>query len=222
MNRFANSWLLLTAIVIFPFAFAVGYNIDYSLFGLQVQGVEFEYKELVFGIATGIAFLSGALKATRRWMGLRIVAQKKKFIYSDNISDERKRRVSLYGVLEIVFLLLFGGYYATLSEFSLYVGLVYFIIAAEHIVHLGLGLGRNLYRIGLTKKAIVAVDRESRVLFFSGLRKISKHQQTLHFEYKNDLVMYIPMNMIPNETTFLNELRQVVNPDKVFFEGFEK
>ena len=222
MNRFANSWLLLTAILIFPFAFAIGYNIDYSLFGLQVQGVEFEYKELVFGIAAGVVFLFGALKATRRWMGLRIVAEKKKFIYSDIISDERKRRVSLYGVLEIVFLLLFGGYYATLSEYSLYVGLVYFIIAAEHIVHLGLGLGRNLYRIGLTKKALVAVDRESRVLFFSGLRKISKHQQTLYFEYKNDLVMHIPMNMIPNETIFMNELRQVVNPDKVFFEGFGK
>lgn len=61
MNRLANSWLLLTAIFIFPFAFAVGYNIDYSLFGLQIQGVEFEYKELVFGIAAGMAFLFGAL-----------------------------------------------------------------------------------------------------------------------------------------------------------------
>jgi hypothetical protein len=221
MNRLANSWLLITAILVFPFALAIGYNIDYSLFGLQVQGIEFEYKELVFGIAAGIAFLFGALKATRRWMGLRIVAQKKKFIYSDVISSERKKRISLYGILEIVFLLLFASYYATLSEYSLYLGLVYFIIAFEHILHLVLGLGKNLYRIGLTKKALVAVDRESRVLFFSGLRKISKHQQTLYFDYKNELVLHIPMNIIPNEEEFVRELRKVVNPDKVFFAGFE-
>jgi hypothetical protein len=222
MNRLANSWLLITAILVFPFAFAVGYNIDYSLFGLEIQGVEFEYKELVFGIAAGSAFLFGALKATRRWMGLRIVSQKKKFIYSDIISVERKNRVALYGIIEIVFLLLFGAYYATLSEYSVYIGLVYFIIAGEHILHLVLGLGRNLYRIGLTKKALVAVDREARVLFFSGLRKISRHQQTLYFEYKNDLVLHIPTNMIPDENGFIKELRQVVNPDKVFYEGFEK
>lgn len=222
MNRLANSWLLITPILFFPFAFAVGYNIDYSLFGLEIPGIEFEYKELVSGIAIGIAFLFGALKATRRWMGLRIVSQKQKFLYSDIIGLERKRRVTLYGVLEIVFLLLFGGYYATLSEFSLYFGLVYFIIASEHILHLVLGLGKNLYRIGLTKKALVAVDRESNVLYFSGLRKISKHQQTLYFDYKNDLVLHIPMNMIPNEEEFMTELRKVVNPDKVFFAGFEK
>jgi len=222
MNRFANSWLLITAILVFPFAFAIGYDIDYSLFGLEIQGVEFEYKELVLGIAAGIVFLVGALKATRRWMGLRIVAQKKKFLYSDIISVERKKRIALYGVLEIVFLLFFAGYYATLSPTSIYLGLVYLIIAAEHIVHLVLGLAKNLYRVGLTKKALVAVDRESRVLFFSGLRKIAKHQQTLYFEYKNDLVLHIPLNMIPNEEKFMEELHQVVNADKVFFEGFKK
>ncbi|MDG0973662.1 MAG: hypothetical protein P8O07_05835 [Crocinitomicaceae bacterium] len=222
MNRLANSWLLLIAIIIFPFAFAIGYNIDYSLFGLQIQGEEFEHKELIFGIAAGAVFLFGALKATRRWMGLRIVAQKNKFIYSDIISADRKRRISLYGILEIIFLLLFAGYYATLSAYTVYVGLVYLIIASEHIVHLSLGLGKNLYRIGLTKKALVAVDRESRVIFFSGLRKVSKHQQTLYFEYSNELVMHIPINMIPDQETFMKELRQVVNPDKVFFEGFEK
>ena len=79
-----------------------------------------------------------------------------------------------------------------------------------------------MYRIGLTKKALVAVDRESRVIFFSGLRKVSKHQQTLYFEYSNELVLHMPMNMIPDEEVFMKELRQVVNPNKVFFEGFEK
>lgn len=223
MNRFFNIWIFIIAVLSIPTALAVGLNQDFQIFGFKIPGIEFEYKELLFGISAGLIFFLGVLKASKKWMGIRIVKQTERFQYSMAVSNERMSRVLLYNTIEVLFLLLFGAFFYSMSNFSAYLGLTFFILSIEHFLNTFLGIQRKMYRVGMTKKALIRVDREVNVIYFKGLQKITKHQQTLYFEYVNDLVLHIPLNVIPEEeqTAFYKALRTQVDPDKVFYSGFE-
>jgi hypothetical protein len=222
MNKFVNIWLFLIAIISFPFAVASGANEDFSILGWRIEGQEFEHYELIFGVTAGVVMLFGAFKASRRWMTVGLLKQKNRFLYTAPVSLERIKRISLYGVVEIIFLGMFATFFIYASPDSLFLGLAYIILASEHLIHLFVGLKGQFFAVGITKKAVVAVDREARVMYFSGLRKIARHQQTLYFEYKNDLVLHMPLNMLSDETEFVSELRKVALPEKVFYTGFDE
>lgn len=223
MNRFFNIWIFIIAVLSIPTALAVGLNEDFQVFGFKIPGIEFEYKELFFGIGAGLIFLLGVLKASKKWMGLRIVKQKERFQFSTEVSRSRMSRVLLYNTIELLFLLIFGAFFYSMSLFSAYLGLTFFILLLEHFLNTFLGIYRKMYRVGMTKKALIRVDREVNVIYFKGLQKITKHQQSLYFEYSNDLVLHIPLDVIPEEktTAFYKALRTQVDPDKVFYSGFD-
>jgi hypothetical protein len=221
MNRLANIWFLLIGIGSFPFAVALGSNEDFSILGWRIEGEEFEHGDLVFAIITGFALLMAFFKASRRWSAIRILKQKDKFQYVAPIRSERKKRLVLYTSIEVVFALILGSFFVYAAHESFYLGLVYFVIATEHVVHLLVGLKANLFAVGITKKAVIAADREARVMYLSGLLKISKHQQSLYFEYKKELVMHMPLNMIEDEEKFIAALKKVAPPNKIFYSGFE-
>jgi hypothetical protein len=169
-----------------------------------------------------VVMLFGAFKASRRWMAVGLLKHNNRFLYTAPVSLERIKRISLYGVVEIVFLAMFAAFFIYASPDSLFLGLAYVILASEHVIHLVVGLKSHFFAVGITKKAVVAVDREAKVMYFSGLRKIARHQQTLYFEYKNDLVLHIPLNMLSDEKKFVTELRKVALPEKVFYTGFDE
>lgn len=221
MNKFFNLWILFITIITFPISLAVGLNQDLNLFGFRIPGEEFEYKELFFGIAAGLIFLLGAVKASKKWMGMYIVRQKERFQYSTPISTSRKKRVLLYNGIELLFYALFA-YFFFLTEAAWMVGGVFIIIFSESLANTFLGISKKGYRVGMTKKALLRVDREVTMVYFNGLEKITKHQQTLYFEYVNDLVLHIPLNVIPEaeKDNFYKALRQQVKPEKVYYSGF--
>jgi hypothetical protein len=57
------------------------------------------------------------------------------------------------------------------------------------------------------------------VLYFSGLRRVEIHQQTVYFEYIEDLQLFFPVNAIDKKdfSSFRNALEDKLNRDKVFF-----
>ena len=222
MNKFFNLWIIIITVVSLPFTLAVGLNEDFHIFGYKVQGIEFEYKFITFSIIASLLFLLGALKATKKWMGLNVTRQKHRFIYTAFISDERKLRVLLYNSIEIIFLAIFGGFFFYISDDTLYIGLIFFILTGEHFINTILGIHKKYYRIGITKKAIIRVDREIDLIYFKGLQKITKHQQTLYFDYPDNLVLHFPLNVIPDDQhkTFYATLKEQVDPNKVYYSGF--
>jgi len=87
-----------------------------------------------------------------------------------------------------------------------------------------LAIAQRWFRVGITHKAVVVADREVRLLFFSGLRRVETHQQTVYFEYIEDLQLSFPINCIPEGKygEFKTVLEERVNRDRVFFsEGFK-
>jgi len=222
MNRFYNIWLLIFTLLTFPFALAVGLNEDFEFLGLKIQGEEFAYKKMVFISSAGIIFLLGALKASKKWLGMRVIKQVKRFKFTCGLSSERQSRVLVYNSIEILFLLLFGLFFFIMSQESIYLTIAYLILAAENIANSFFGAAKKRYGIGISSKALIRVDREVNVIYFKGLQKITKHQDTLYFDYVNDLTLHVPLNVVPEEkeTFFYEALKHQVDPDKVYYSGF--
>lgn len=222
MNKFFNSWILFLCIITFPFALAVGMNEDYYFFGLRIPGEEFQYAEIFFSVVSGLVLVLGGLKATRKWMGLNLVRQRDKMSFSTFISDSRMKRLLLYTGIEVFFFMALGLFYSLFVKETQLLGIVLLLLSFEHFLHLSIGLSKRYYRLGITSKAIVQADREVNVVYFKGLKQITKQQQTLFFEYTNDLVLEIPLDAIPElkQMRFIRMLQRKVNPNKVFFSGF--
>lgn len=221
MNKFYNSWITIVCISSIPIALAIGLNEDFTIFGYTIEGEEFAYGDLAFAIAGGIVLVLGGFKAVRKWMGLRLVTQTEKFSFITSISKERKQRVRLYNTIEILFLVLWGGLFFYLSSASWSLAFVLFLIATEHLLNSLVGLNGNKFRIGVTKKAILRVDREVDVVYFKGLQKITVQQQSIIFEYINGLVLHLPLDAIPDDQLkeFEKEIKEKINPERVYYSG---
>lgn len=225
MNRFVNIWMVIFFIISLPFAMALDHAGIYKLFGVEFPGPEFEYNALIYGILAAVFLVLGALKASRRWVGMFIARQTSKFLWSAPLSKERKQRILVYSTLEIAMLIAMSIFYLRISPILLYVGLALLIVASEHFLHALLGLSKNWFRVGITKKAIVSTDREVTVMYYTGLRKVSIHQQSLYLDYIKDLTLHIPMNAIQKGEveTFKSHLKDQVNHEKVYFnEAFKQ
>ena len=102
---------------------------------------------------------------------------------------------------------------------SIYVAAVLVLFGFDHLLLAVLGKYKKMFRIGITSKAILLADRETKLIYFSGLKEVSKQQQSLFFDYSNDLQLSLPSDSIPDskidifKTTFENNL----NRDKVYF-----
>jgi hypothetical protein len=224
MNKIYNTWIFIISLLTLPFAFAVGLNEVFGIFGLKIHGDRFEYKDLVFGISAGLIFLLGALRSSRKWSGIRVVNQVDRFQFNTVISNERKQRVILNNSMEIIGFFLIGLVFIIFSKDAVFISLIFVIFIIDAVVNTLRGLLGKKYRVGMTKKAIVSVDREVIAIYFKGLKRISIQKDLLFFEYINDLVLDFPLSNIPPERQeeFMHILRLNVDETKVYFSGFEE
>jgi len=199
-------------------AIFVGYNLPIEF--LKTSGAQLPYLNIIFLVIGIIYFIIIVRRSSRRWMGAKMTSQVAKFKWNVAMGDGRKKQVYLYQWLE-AFIMAFGGlalYY--ISDLAIIPALAFWFGAFDNILFLILGKAKNIYRIGLTSKALVVADRDVKVLYLSGLRKVSIHQQTVFFDYIKDLQMAFPLNCIPKEdqADFKNQLVAIVDRDKVFFD----
>ena|SRR5690554_3585054 len=224
MNKIYNTWIFIISLLTLPFAFAVGLNEVFGIFGLKIHGDEFEYKEVVFGIAAGLIFLLGASRSSRKWSGIKVVNQVDRFQFNTPISTERMQRVILNNTIEIVGFFLLGSVFIIFSKDAVFITLIFVIFIVDSLINTLRGSVGKKYRVGMTKKAIVSVDREVIAIYFKGLKRISIQKDLLFFEYTNDLVLDFSLSTIPPEKQeeFLEILRRNVDGNKVYFSGFEE
>jgi hypothetical protein len=170
---------------------------------------------LVLGL---VLLIIGLRRSIRRWMGVSMVKQQTKFIWNQPISSERKKRVFVYNSLEaLVFLsLLIAHLYLTQAAF--FIALTYFILTLDAVLFLLIN-GKE-FRVGLSSKAILVADREVILIYLNGLRKVSVSQQTIYFDYIEELQLSFPLDCIEpsQKTSFFDALEGQIDRDRVLFQ----
>ena len=111
-----------------------------------------------------------------------------------------------------------GKDYYFLTPEAWFPALVMLVFSIESIVFL-LICSRKLFRIGLSSKAILVADREVILIYLAGLRQVSISQQTVYFDYTNDLQLSFPTDCLLAEEKelFFENLSSLVDKNKVLF-----
>lgn len=217
MNNFINALLLFLYIPTLLVTIFVGFDLPIQI--LRVPGSELPYREYIF-LGFGLfILLANTRRSIRRWMGLRIVSKIQGFKWNNAVSQSRKNRVFTYLVLEAVIMATAGAALFIITEEAWMPALALVVPAIDNLAFLIVGTKKNAFRVGLSSKALIVADREVTLLYFTGLRKVSIHQQTIYFDYIKDLQLSFPLDCIQDEMKeeFFNTLKDQVNTDKVFF-----
>ncbi len=217
MNRFINALLAFILIPTMLVTIIVGFDLPLTF--LRTTGAEMPYREEVF-LGIGLLILVINLRRSiKRWMGIRLVKQEKKFKWNAPASSTRKKRVLTYLILEIVVYAFVGVALYQVSPEAWMPALAFAYVAVDNIIFTIVGFSTNAFRVGLSSKALIVADREVTVLYFSGLRKVSQHQQSIYFDYIEGLQLHFPTDCIPEEkrAEFFEILEAQLDPNRVFF-----
>ena len=217
MNRFINMLLL---VILFPtIILALWVGLDLPVGFLKMNGAELPYNDTIF-LVDGLLILIILLRRSiRRWMGMRVVAQQKKFKWNAPVSSSRKKRVVTYLMLETVVMAFVGIGLYTITPLAWLPAGAFLLSAVDNIVFAIVGIKGDHYRVGLSSKALIVADRDVSVLYFTGLRKVSQHQQSIYFDYIKGLQLSFPTDCIDekNRSAFFEMLEAQLDRDKVFF-----
>lgn len=217
MNKFINILLLLITFPMMLLAIFVGGDLPIEF--MKTSGGQLPYRFELF-LAFGILYYVIIVRrSVKRWAGVHMVSQVDRFTWNEPMGEDRKKQVYLYQSLEAL-LMLFGGFAMyTLCKEAWIPATALGVGAIDNMIFLFAGKAKNIYRIGLTSKALVVADRDIKVLYLSGLRKVTIQQQTVFFDYVKDLQMTFPLTCIQDKdkSAFKNKLEAQLDRDKVFF-----
>lgn len=216
MNSFINLLLLVLSFPTLLFSVFVGFDLPIDF--LNTTGKRLPYSNEVYLVLGLILLIIGLRRTIRRWMGVSMVKQVGKFVWNAPISKERRMRVFVYNSIEgVVFLSLsFAHWFLTPS--AIFVLLVYLILALDSFIFVMINQAN--FRVGLSSKAILVADREVLLIYLNGLRKVSVSQQTVYFDYSENLQLSFPLDCIeePQKANFFNALEGQIDRDRVLFQ----
>lgn len=217
MNKSINVLLVFLLIPVMLVTIIVGFDLPLTF--LKTTGAEMPYREQIFLGFGLIVFFINVRRSIRRWVGMVMVSKVKKFKWNQPISLPRKKRVATYSILEIVVMTFVAIALFTVSPQAWFPAIAFLFAAIDNLVFTIVGLKTNGFRIGLSSKALIVADREIIVLYFTGLRKVSQHQQSIYFDYIKDLQMNFPTDCIQeeNRAEFFKTLEAQMDPDRVYF-----
>lgn len=215
MNRSINILLLVISFPAMLFCILVGF--DLAMDFLHSTAGQLPYRDKIFLVFAGLMLLLVLRRSVRRWVGVGMTRKTERFLWVADIGPERKKQVTMYLIIEAIIALCFAVTSYSLTPEAWPMSCVYLLLFVDQLAFLF--IATPWFRIGITHKAVVVADREVRVLYFSGLRRVESLQQTVYFEYIEDLQLFFPANCVPegNYAAFRDALETRVNRDKVFF-----
>ena len=215
MNRAINILLLVFSFPTLAITIIVGFDLPLDF--LHTTGERMPYKDVVFLICAAVLLVLILRRSASRWVGVGMTRKPERFLWCSEIGAERKKQVRMYLIIESVTALIFAYATYTITPQAWAVSLVYLLLFADQLIFML--VAPSWFRVGVTHKAVVVADREVRVLYFQGLRRVESHQQTIYFEYIEDLQLFFPTNCIPEGKygEFRQALETRVNRDKVYF-----
>lgn len=216
MNSFINVILLVLSLPTLLFSVFVGFDLPVDF--LHTSGNRLPYGQEIYLVLGLTILIIGLRRSIRRWMGVNMVKQQTKFAWNQTISAERKKRVFVYNGLEaLVFTSLLVAH-LFLTQKAIFIVFAYGLLAFDAVIFVLLNY--NSFRVGLSSKAILVADREVILIYLNGLRKVSVSQQTIYFDYTNDLQLYFPLDCIDQRqrSSFFNCLEEQIDRNKVLFQ----
>jgi hypothetical protein len=217
MNKSINIFLVLSIIPAIAFSIVVGFDISIEF--LRTSGKFIPYQKTIFASFAALFFLMGIRRTSKRWSGIRMVNQITKFQWNEPIDRQRVTQANLYLIIEAVIHFMVSLVFLILTPKSIWISCVFFALGLDHLIFCIVGNVKKLWRVGVTNKAVVVADRDFKVLYFSGLRKVSVHQQSIFFDYIKELQLSFPIQSIKpeNRQSFVAQLEEKVDREKVFF-----
>ena len=215
MNSFINLLLLVISLPTLLLSVFVGFDLPIDFLHTTAKRLPFRTEVyLVLGL---LLLIIGLRRSIRRWMGVSMVKQQTKFIWNQPISTERKKRVFVYNSLEALVFVSLMLAHLFLSKVAFFVVTAYLILALDAILFLLIN-GKE-FRVGLSSKAILVADREIVLIYLNGLRKVSVSQQTIYFDYIEELQLSFPLDCIEpgQKTEFFEALEGQIDRDRVLF-----
>ncbi|MEN9743680.1 MAG: hypothetical protein RLZZ65_1485 [Bacteroidota bacterium] len=216
MNSFINLLLLVISIPTLLVSVFIGFDLPVEFLKLTAQ--EFQYIQELYFILGLLILIIGLRRTIRRWMGVSMVKQQEKFVWNESISKERKVRVSVYNSLEALLFLSFLAAHWFLTTQAYFVILVYGILFLDSILFVL--INQKYFRVGLSSKAILVADREIILIYLHGLRKVSVSQQTIYFDYIEELQLTFPLDCLQEDqkSSFFAALEAQIDRDRVLFQ----
>lgn len=216
MNSFIN--LLLLAISLPTLLLSVFVGFDLPIDFLHTTGKRLPFRMEIYLVLGLLLLIIGLRRSIRRWMGVSMVKQQTKFIWNQPISTERKKRVFVYNSLEALVFLSLMLAHLFLSQVAFFVVTAYLILALDAVLFLLIN-GKE-FRVGLSSKAILVADREIVLIYLNGLRKVSVSQQTIYFDYIEELQLSFPLDCIEpsQKAAFFEALEGQIDRDRVLFQ----
>lgn len=216
MNSFINLLLLVLSFPTLLFSVFVGFDLPIDF--LNTTGKRLAYSNEVY-LALGLLLLIiGLRRSVRRWMGVSMVKQVGKFVWNAAISKERRTRVFVYNSIEGVVFLSLAFAHWFLTPAALFVLIVYLILALDSFLFIV--VNPSNFRVGLSSKAILVADREVLLIYLNGLRKVSVSQQTIYFDYTENLQLSFPLDCIDDQqkASFFTALEGQIDRNRVLFQ----
>ena len=218
MNSFINVLLLAVTFPTMLLSVFVGFDLPIDF--LNTTGANLLYRfEVFLGLGLVYAIIS-LRRSVRRWMGVRMTAQTTKFAWNGNISSERKQRVILYTSIESIVLVFLALSYYYVTTQAIFISAVLVFFAIESMLFLLVNV-KNNFRVGVTSKAVLVSDREIILIYLAGLRKVSVSQQTVYFDYIQDLQLSFPIDCVQESerSAFFTSLEAQLDPNRVLFQN---
>jgi hypothetical protein len=220
VNSFIN---IITLVLTFPLlVLAIFSGFDIPLDSLGITGSEIAYQKEIF-LTLGICICIVQIRrSSRRWMALNMVNKIDRFQWNEPVSQSRKRRVLTYNFIEAAVMISLGTGLLLTSINTIVPASVFFLFSLDSIIFSW--YGKNKFRVGLSTKAIFIADREIILIYFTGLRKITVHQQTIYFDYIENLQLTFPINCIEESklSGFFEKLETVIDKERVFMNNINQ
>jgi hypothetical protein len=215
MNRAINILLLVVSFPTLAFTILVAFDLPVDF--LRTTGAQLPFRDVIFICLATVSLLLLLRRSVHRWVGVGMTRKPERFIWCTEVGTERKKQARLYLIIEACVALCYALVTYRLTAEAWPVSLVYGLLFLDQLAFLF--IATPWFRVGITHKAVVVADREVKVLYFSGLRRVELHQQTIYFEYIEDLQLFFPQNCVPEGqyTSFREALESRVNRDKVYF-----
>ena len=218
MNSFINVMLLVVTFPTMLLSVFVGFDLPIDF--LNTTGANLLYRfEVFLGLGLIYAIIS-LRRSVRRWMGVFMTSKTAKFAWNGTISPERKQRVVLYTSIEAIVMGFLALSYHYLTEQAIFISAVLVFFAIESFVFLLVNV-KNNFRVGITSKAVLVSDREIILIYLAGLRKVSVSQQTVYFDYIEDLQLSFPIDCVEaaERSAFFTSLEAQLDPNRVLFQN---
>lgn len=200
MNKVINIFSGIILAIFTIFSMLIVFDLSFS--SATLKGMPYTF-EICLGFAV-IIFLMGFLRIKRKWQGATDMKHFKGFHFVRQVSKPGLNSSLIYAYAEAVFIIIAIMVYWIMADLEpnlmLPMLVVLLFLLLEGIIFIArIMRGGPSFRLGINKKAVAFFNREMNLFYYTGLRRIEIHQDMINFQYKNDLNLLLPVQIIKSE-----------------------